>query len=206
MKDISFYEAAKKKIPSEWQKCIQKITILQEKCSICESEIVCVFAVDVMPSDYYFYSAHFCLNPSCSYYESANDKTGNLGGGPNVDCANCLICNRYLYKEEVNKKRDNDSLLKSEVCVTVECNCPFSPDYKYYPKDMIGIHRTKKNDPRVNINSNWDLSGGCMGLHYSQDCEEEQCNPFGKIVQIIESCYNCPYQYEKICPLQPFRV
>ena len=74
----------------------QNSKIIDEKCPKCGTSIGCLNFCDAIPSDYYYYSFHICMNPDCGRVESKWEKEGNLGGGPCVDITWCLICDRKL--------------------------------------------------------------------------------------------------------------
>ena len=81
------------------------------------------------------------------------------------------------------------------ICVRVDCHCPFQPDWLYYPKDIIGIHKINRDDPRAKIGSLWAVKEEyCHGYWYSQGCEEEKCNPSGEVIEIIQECEACSYK------------
>ena len=83
---------------------------------------------------------------------------------------------------------------EKSVCVRVDCNCPFLPNWLYYPRDIIGLHRIKAGDPRAKIGSLWNEICHCCGYYYSKTCKEANCIPAGKVVEVISDCSVCSYK------------
>lgn len=86
------------------------------------------------------------------------------------------------------------------VCVQVDCRCPYGPGWLWYPKNIIGLHRIEANDPRAKVGRLWTKVGHCCGNYYSQSCEEENCDPCGKVVEVISDCATCPHKDS--CPFK----
>ena len=82
-----------------------------------------------------------------------------------------------------------------KVCVRVDCRCSFDPGWIYYPKNIVGLHRINASDLRAKVGSKWTRGEDyCHGAWYSQLCEEEDCDPNGKVVEVISDCNNCPHR------------
>lgn len=92
---------------------------------------------------------------------------------------------------------------ESMLCVQVDCRCPFSPNWLYYPKGIVGIHRVHADDPRAKVGERWARGQEyCHGSWYSQGCESEDCNPAGEVVEILLECDKCSFKNDAIrCPL-----
>ncbi len=78
------------------------------------------------------------------------------------------------------------------VCVKVDCQCPFAPDYLFYPNHLIGWHQVDLDDPRLEMGAAWDHQQACAGMLDSQACDNEECWPAGRVVDIRYDCSNCP--------------
>ena len=84
-------------------------------------------------------------------------------------------------------------------CVEVTCRCPYSPDFIYYPKDIIGFHRVDVDDPRAVVGATW-TQNHCHGYYYSQGCDDEMCVASGEVITVFADCKDCPNKDS--CPLK----
>lgn len=134
---------------------------------------------------------------NCSYAEQEDIR----GGSPLGDnwSTSCPYCGKSSFHH-------SSSPILS-VCVRVDCKCSYLSDWPYYPKDIIGIHRIKANDPRARIGNKWaDEKTYCHGTWYSQGCEGEICDSQGEILEVIYYCknnsHNCSFENIPDCPLE----
>ncbi len=89
------------------------------------------------------------------------------------------------------------------VCVKVDCHCSNPPDWPWYPRHLIGLHRVKANDPRLSVGGNFAKDGEyCHGTYYAQSCENDAfCNTEGEVIEIISQCDGCKYSQTAECPI-----
>lgn len=108
------------------------------------------------------------------------------------------------WLKEREKKIKKKAEEAGKICVRVDCSCPFNAEWPYYPKDIIGIHRISRYSPKTKIGELWATGkeqNYCHGTWYSQGCDDEDCEPHGKVAEILEDCDLCPYNSDKImCP------
>lgn len=95
MQRVSIDEAIATKVPLMSHGRYRDAQIIEDKCSKCGGQTVCVHD-DLGATDSYDNYAHICLNPDCDFVLHQESFSCNMGGRAYVESGTCCFCERPI--------------------------------------------------------------------------------------------------------------